>query len=481
MRHFDSTVIIVGAGPTGLLLAGDLAEAGVSVTVLEKRVKESNLTRAFAVHARTLEILDARGLADQLATTGSREPAMVLLGRAKLRLSELESRFPYVLITPQYETENLLRDRALANGARLEHGATVIGLHQDDENVTLTVETDSGTETRTAAYVVGTDGVRSAVREKLGLPFPGRLAAGSLMLADVRFAEPPSEIPAVRGARAGFAFIAPFGDGWYRVIARHVGDTTPDDVPVDFDDLRQLVSDVFGTDFGMHSPRWTSRFHSDERQAPHYRVGRVLLAGDAAHVHSPAGGQGMNTGIQDAANLGWKLAATVQGRAPDGLLDSYETERHAVGQAVLKGSHRLLKLALLRNGLARAVRNIVIWALLNTGPIRRRLAGMMSGIGIGYPAPGGVNPAVGTRMPDIPLTGDRRLYEALRSGRFVLITTPDGPAVPEGLRADVDVVTAADSSGPATLVRPDGYIAWTGGVTEIPDWSTWLLERELVA
>lgn len=480
MNHPD--VIIVGAGPTGLLLAGDLAAAGVGVTVLEKRDTESNLTRAFAVHARTLETMDARGLADRLAATGSRADSLLLMGRAKLRMSELDSRFPYVLITPQYESEKLLRDRAEANGAVVEHGVTVTGLHQDAAGVQLDIATISGTETRTAAYVVGTDGVHSAIREGLGLPFPGRLAAGSIMLADVQFTDPPKETLSVRGVRTGFGFIAPFGDGWYRVIARHANDTTPDDVPVDFEDLRSLIEEIFGTDFGMHNPRWTSRFHSDERQAPRYRVGRVFLAGDAAHVHSPAGGQGMNTGLQDAANLGWKLAATITGRAPAGLLDSYEAERHPVGKAVLRGSGALLRMAQLRNGFNRAARDVVIRRLLGTGPIRRRAAGIVSGIGIRYPAPDGADKRVGTRARDLKLASVKgqpnRLYEALRGGHFVLVTSGEGPEVPKELRDLVDVVVAADADLQPGLVRPDGYIAWTGTADETPNWSDWLLEPE---
>lgn len=485
MNHLDRDVIVVGAGPTGLLLAGDLAAAGVSVSILEKRDTESNLTRAFAVHARTMETMDARGLADRLADTGSREPSLVLMGRARLLLSELDSRFPYVLITPQYESEKLLRERAEANGAVIESGSTVTGLRQDADRVELDVDTADGPATRTAAYVVGCDGVHSAVRRELGLPFPGRLAAGSIVLADVRLADPPQETPAVNSGRSGFGFIAPFGDGWYRVIARRAGDTTADDVPVDFEDLRALVADIFGTDFGMHDPRWTSRFHSDERQAPSYRIGRVFLAGDAAHVHSPAGGQGMNTGMQDSANLGWKLAATVQGRAPEGLLDSYESERHPVGAAVVKGSGALLRLVQLRNGFSRAVRDAVIQRVLGTGPIRRRLAGLVSGIGVRYPAPAGAAPSVGTRARDLKLASVKgqpnRLYEALRGGRFVLVTDGDGPEVPEALRDQVDVVTAADVGLPPGLVRPDGYIAWTGAATDTPNWSDWLTEPRSVA
>jgi hypothetical protein len=214
---------------------------------------------------------------------------------------------------------------------------------------------------------------------------------------------------------------------------------------------------VFGTDFGMHDPRWMSRFHSDERQAPRYRVGRVFLAGDAAHVHSPAGGLGMNTGLQDAANLGWKLAAAVRGRGDDRLLDSYQAERHPVGRAVLRMSGGLLRAALLRSGTARAVRDAVLPALFSVPAIGRQVRLRISGIGVRYPRPRGAHPLVGTRAPDVTADDGTRLYEALRRGRFVLVAPPgSAPAVPG--------VTPLDVTGPApaVLVRPDGYVAWAG-------------------
>lgn len=463
-------VIVVGAGPTGLLLAGDLAAAGVAVTVLERRAEESNLTRAFAVHARTLEQLDARGVADELIATGRRIGRLRLFGSVELDLSRLPSRFPFVLITPQYQTERVLAERASALGVEFVTGATVTGLRQDPDGVDVDVTTADGRrEVRRAAYVVGTDGVRSAVRAALGLDFPGQSAIRSVMLADVRLATPPADALVLNGVGTAFAFIVPFGDGWYRVIAWDRHRQLPDDAPVELDEIKAVTRTALGTDFGMHDARWLSRFHSDERQAPRYRVGRVLLAGDAAHVHSPAGGQGMNTGLQDAANLGWKLAAAIQGRAPAGLLDSYQAERHPVGRMVLRGSGALLRLALLRTAPQRAARNLLARVAIRIRPVAGRIVGTVSGVGISY--------GEARRAPDVALAGETRLYEALRSGRFVLVTHQ---APPPGLAERVDVVAPAAETAQSLLVRPDGYLAWTSDDPALPGLSA-ALDRWLAA
>ncbi len=489
----DADVLIVGAGPTGLLLAGDLAGAGVACTVLERRVEDSSLTRAFAVHARTLEELDARGVADELVETGATVGSLAVFGGVRLALSQLETRFPFVLVTPQYHTERLLAERARALGAELVRGAEVTGLRQDTGGVDLEVRTKAAGDgewvagTRRASYVVGTDGVRSTVRHALGLPFPGRSIARSLMLADVRLAETPPGVLTANGTGRSFAFIAPFGDGWYRVIAWNRRHQVPDSEPVDFDELRAVTRDALGTDYGMRDPRWTSRFHSDERQAPTYRVGRVFLAGDAAHVHSPAGGLGMNTGLQDAANLGWKLAAAVQGSAPDGLLDSYQRERYPVGTQVLRTSDALLRAAFAQSRALRAVRGVAAALATRIKPVAGHFAGRITALGVSYPAPHGAHPLTGKRAADVPLAvtaddsgeqtpgprSDRlvppRLYEALRGGQFVLLAPALGTEAAARLRDAVapwidrvDVATPATATSPPTwlLVRPDAYVAW---------------------
>lgn len=313
MDEGKGTVVVVGADPTGLLLAGDLAAAGFAVTLVEKRAHGiSNLSRALVVHARTLEQFDARGIAD-----------------------------------------------------------------------------------------------------------------------------------------------APFADGYHRVVAWDRSRNVPDSEPLDLDEVKGIVRQALGRDFGMHDARWMSRFHSDERQAPAYRVGRVFLAGDAAHVHSTAGGQGMNTGLQDAANLSWKLIAAVEGRAPEGLLDTYEAERHPVGKAVLRSSGGLVRFAMAKRPWTRVARAVFATVVDRVGPVRARAVGRITGVGISYPAPRGAHRLVGRRVPDVVLS-DGRLHELLRGGEFVLIAPRDvrfetGGAVP-----------AHWSSARRTtlLVRPDGHVAW---------------------
>ncbi|WP_406507341.1 FAD-dependent monooxygenase [Streptomyces sp. NBC_00212] len=464
-----SDVLVVGAGPTGLLLAGDLAAAGLSVTVAERRPHGiSNMTRAFGVHARTLEMLDARGLADELVKRGRVMGQMNMFGRLTLDLNRLRTRFPYVLIAPQYEVEQLLERRALSEGVQFRYGTELLSLRQDGEGVTAELRgADTGEPVSVRArYLVGTDGVRSGVREALGLPFPGVAVIRSIVLADVRLTEEPEDMLTVNGSGDSFALVAPFGDGYYRVMGWSRNRQVPDTAPVDLDELRTIAREAFGTDYGMHDARWISRFHSDERQAPAYRVGRVFLAGDAAHVHSPAGGQGMNTGLQDAANLSWKLAAVLRGRTADAeaLLDSYQAERHPVGAMVLRTSGALVRLAMAHNPLQRAGRSAITRFLKVVRPVADKAIGMISGLGISYAAERGSHPLAGKRAPDLELA-EGRLYEVLRRGEFVLVTPRDGRvAAPEG------AICAHWKSGRGStlLVRPDGYVAWASDRPDAP-------------
>lgn len=463
------TVIVVGSGPTGLLLAADLATAGVPVTLVEKRPhKISNLSRAFVLHARTLEQLDARGLADELEARGRTLDRIRLFDRLTVELDTLPSRFNHLLVIPQYEVEKALTRRAVEAGVRFVYETEVTGLRQDADGVTLDVRGPDGEpgELR-GVYVVGTDGMRSVVREAVGLPFPGKSVIRSVVLADVRLAEEPQSLLTANAVGDAFAFIAPFGDGYHRVIGWHRGRNVPDSEPLGLDEVKEITRLSLGRDYGMHDARWMSRFHSDERQAPAYRVGRVFLAGDAAHVHTPAGGQGMNTGLQDAANLGWKLALVLNGHAAPALLDTYQAERHPVGRSVLRSSGGIVRLAMAKRPWTLALRAALTTVLNGVGPAGRKAAGQITGIGYAYRAPRGSHALVGTRVPDVALRGGR-LYEALRGGRFVLVTPGSAPRPYEaGDRKDRLVVENWASDRRTTLlVRPDGYVAWAA---ENPD------------
>jgi 2-polyprenyl-6-methoxyphenol hydroxylase-like FAD-dependent oxidoreductase len=457
-------VIVVGAGPTGLMLACELAMRGVAVRLLEERQDLPNVTRAFGVHARTLELLDARGMADELVKRGLPVYEVVPAPGAVLNLKELPSRYPMVLIAPQSLTERVLTARAAELGVEIVYGAKVVELEQDIDGVSVRLA--DGTTER-AGYVVGCDGAHSAIRTLLGIEFAGKQYQTHILLADVRLTQPPATGLSARTSADGVVLMVPFGDGWFRAIAwdrsrEHV----PLSEPVPLSEVREAFLRIAKEDFGMADMRWSSRFLSERRQAERYRVGRVFIAGDAAHVHSPLGAQGMNTGIQDAMNLGWKLAEALAGSAGSArewLLDSYEKERHRVGANVLKLTDAFNQLVLGRSLPRRVFRRVAITVLLNVPPTKRMMQGRLSGIGISYPRPRGAHPLVGRRMPDVDCSG-ARLYELMRDGRFVLATADQRLDLG---RSDVTVAAHTDASLPgAVLVRPDGYVAWAGEPAE---------------
>jgi 2-polyprenyl-6-methoxyphenol hydroxylase-like FAD-dependent oxidoreductase len=300
------------------------------------------------------------------------------------------------------------------------------------------------------------------------------------MLADVRLAEPPADVLAVNAVADAFAFVAPFGDGWYRVFAWNRRHQVDDSAPLELAEIREVTRRALGTDFGMHEARWMSRFHSDERQVPAYRVGRVFVAGDAAHCHSPAGGQGMNTGLQDAANLGWKLAAALAGWGGEALLDSYHDERHPIGRQVLRSSGALVRLALIRPSWGRWLRGHLGAALLRVPAARRAVAGSISGIGLRYSAPAGADRRVGTRAPDLALRGGS-LFPALRGGRFVLVGERAGElALPTPVIAAAPAHRWPDGDR-LVLVRPDGYVGWVGTPAAFRTWSAGYFGPSLAA
>jgi 2-polyprenyl-6-methoxyphenol hydroxylase-like FAD-dependent oxidoreductase len=447
-------VLVVGAGPTGLMLACELALGGATVRLLEERTDMPNFTRAFAVHARTLELLDARGLADELVPRGIVVREIAPPGGATLNLRELPTRFGMVLMVPQSGTEHLLEARADELGVEIVRGAEVLGLTQDDDGVTVEL---AGGDTVRAGYVVGCDGAHSTVRRLLGIDFVGKQYETHILLADVRLASPPAETLFAKTGSEGVVLFVPFGDGWFRAIAwDRLREQAPLSEPVTLDEIRNAFGRIAHDDFGMSDMRWSSRFLSERRQARHYRDRRAFLAGDAAHVHSPLGGQGMNTGLGDAMNLGWKLAAACRGSAPSWLLDTYEAERHPVGASVLRMTDAFNQLVLGTSAVRRAVRSFALGVFLRIPRSRKMMAERLSGIGIAYPRSRDEDWMVGRRVPDIECEG-KRLYHLLRDGKFVLVT-----ATPVVLDRD-DIVHTVDNHPElpdAILVRPDGYVAW---------------------
>jgi 2-polyprenyl-6-methoxyphenol hydroxylase-like FAD-dependent oxidoreductase len=454
-------VVVVGSGPTGLMLACELALGGAKARLLEERTDMPNITRAFAVHARTLELLDARGLADDLLPRGVPVYGVAPPGGLELDLRELPTRFGMVLIVPQSGTERVLQARADELGVEITRGAEVVGLTQDSDGVT--VECAGGDSVR-AGYVVGCDGAHSTVRSQLGIDFVGKQYETHILLADVQLTRAPGETLSGVTNEKGVALLIPFGDGWFRAIVwDRLREQAPLREPVTFSEIRDSFGRIAGHDYGMTEMRWSSRFLSERRQARHYRKGRVFLAGDAAHVHSPLGGQGMNTGIGDAMNLGWKLADTVRGSAPPSLLDTYEGERHPVGASVLALTDAFNQMVLNNSRAGRLFRTALLGTVTRLPRGRRVIGDRLSGIGIAYPHERGDDKLVGRRMPDIVCDG-KRVYELLRGGKFVLVT-----ATPVQLdRQDVvHTVDAHPELPDAILVRPDSYVAWAS--ERLPD------------
>jgi 2-polyprenyl-6-methoxyphenol hydroxylase-like FAD-dependent oxidoreductase len=384
-----------------------------------------------------------------------------------LNLRHPDSRFPYTLVVRQARTEALLEKRARGLGVEIVHGAEVTGLRQDGEDVTLTI---NGNREERTTYVVGCDGAHSTVRRLLGVRFSGRSYDTRIVLADARFEfDLPLAVNPFVG-RDGVVLLPPYGDGWYRAtIWDRTRQHLPLDQPVDIEEIRDSIRRIVGDDLGLAEMGWSTRFLSERRQAESYRVGRVFLAGDAAHVHSPLGAMGMSTGIQDAANLSWKLAAAVQGWAPPWLLDSYQSERHPVGRTALRLTDLLMRLAV-APAPVRLLRSLLAPTIMNQHRVSEAVRRTISGLGIAYQVPPGTvdSPSAGTRVPDLPLAGDgakTRLYELMREGRFLLIDV-GGVAVAAATpwRDRVVAVTVQGElmgSATALLIRPDGYLAWS--------------------
>lgn len=455
-----SDVIISGGGPTGMMLAAELRLRGVDVLVLERDAAPSPVVRSLGLHPRSIEILDQRGILDRVLAEGTRYPGAGRFAGIDGPRIDLGIPHGYLLGIPQPITDRILTERAEEVGARIRRGAELADFAQDADGVTVELR---GGERLRASWLVGADGGRSLVRKRLGVGFPGEAARTEWLLAELRVTAAPEEIAAVsarvRQAQKGFG-IGPAGEGWHRAVVPAASVSEERGTAPDLAEFRERLRAVAGTDFGAHSPRWLSRFTDATRLAERYRVGRVLIAGDAAHVHPPLGGQGLNLGIQDAVNLGFKLAAELAGWAPSGLLDSYESERRPVADDVLNLTRAQSELIVDEPG-PRAVRRLLT-ELMGFDDVARHLAEKVAGLDIRYDL-GDEREAIGRRMPDVPLGDGDTLYARMRTGRGLLVDRT-GKLALSGWEDRVDLVRppTAELPHPAALVRPDGYIAWAG-------------------
>ncbi|WP_246256996.1 FAD-dependent monooxygenase [Amycolatopsis anabasis] len=473
MREIETEVAVAGAGPTGLMCAYELALAGVETVVLEKLTERIEQTKGGTLQPRTAELLELRGLLEPLQRKAlPREPVggHFAMLPVPLDCTPWRTRFPHPISIPQWTVEEFLEERAIARGARVLRGAGVTAVEQDGDGVTVT----AGDLRVRARYLVAADGGHSAVRKLLGAGFPGRPGTYVAVLADVLLSRTSDLVPErmahiselTRWEGDYWAMMVPVGGEKYRfTFGRADQPEVEKSAPVTEEEITAALHAVYGEETELRAVVNAGRFSDATRQVERYRHGRVLFAGDAAHIHPPLGGQGLNLGVQDAFNLGWKLAATVQGHAPDGLLDSYHDERHPVAASVLHHTAAQRVLADPRpDEDVRALREIFT-DLLRLPEVNRHLAGLMSGLALRYDLPG-AHPLVGARVPDAELvtgSGPARLSELFRSGRSVLLDL--GGAIPSGLElpARVDHVRAeptGDLGATAILFRPDGCPVW---------------------
>jgi 2-polyprenyl-6-methoxyphenol hydroxylase-like FAD-dependent oxidoreductase len=470
----DHAVVVVGAGPTGLMLAGELALAGVDAAIVERRASQDVTgSRSCGLHSRTIEVLDQRGIAERFLSEG--QVAQVAgFSQIRLDISDFPTRHPYGLALWQNHIERILAGWVGELAVPIYHEREVTGIAQD--HIGVDVELAGGQLLR-AEFLVGCDGGRSLIRKAAGIDFPGWDPTTSYLIAEVEMSLETGQAPEwgirhdVLGVHS-LSMLEHRGPVRVMVTERHLGATGEPTLR----DLSEALTAVYGTDYGIHSPTWISRFSDMKRQAAAYRDRRVLLAGDAAHVHHPVGGQGLNTGVQDAVNLGWKLAQVVNQTSPDSILDTYHAERHPVAARALRNT--MAQIALLRclDDRTKALRD-TISELLGMDEPRKRFAAMMSGLDIHYDLGEG-HPLLGRRMPDLDVVsanGPLRVFTLLHEARPVLLNLGEPGGFDIAPWADrvqlVDAKYVGDWELPvlgvvtaptAVLIRPDGYVAWVG-------------------
>jgi 3-(3-hydroxy-phenyl)propionate hydroxylase len=469
----DHAVVIAGGGPTGLMLAGELALARVNVAIVERRESQDLAgLRAGGLHIRTIEVLDQRGIADRFISQGQ-VIRRVPFGDIGLDTSDLPTRHNYFLALWQPRTEHILAEWVSELGVPIYRGCEVTGFVQDEAGVS--VDLSDGRSLR-AKYLAGCDGGRSVIRKKAGIEFPGWDASTSYLIAEIETTEQPQW--GIRRGEKGINAIAKLDDGKRARIVLSEPHLGQSDKPT-LADVREALIAAYETDFGLRSAAYISRFTDMTRQAASYRCGRVLLAGDAAHVHSPHGGQGLNLSVQDAVNLGWKLAQVVHGTSPESLLDTYHAERHPVGARVLRNTRAI---GALERGESRiqALREMMS-ELLQNNETRQQYVAMISGLDVHYDLGAG-HPLLGRRMPDLDLVtanGPQRVFSLLHSARPVLLNLGEAGGFDIAPWVDcVQLINAkyggtwelpgigAVAAPGAVLIRPDGYVAWVGDRTQ---------------
>jgi len=477
----EHAVVIAGSGPTGMMLAGELALAGVDVAVVERRESAELVgSRAGGLHARTIEVLDQRGIADRFLAEGK---AMQTAGFAHIPLdiSDLPTRYNHGLALWQKHFERILAGWIEELAIPVYRGHEVTGFTQDDAGVDVELDNQAGSQPLRAQYLVGCDGGRSVIRKTAGIEFPGWDATVSHLLAELELAPEPGKEPewGLRYSSAGLHALSKLDDsGLVRVLVteKEPGRTGEPALR----DLSEELIAVYGTDYGVHSPIIITRFTDAARQAAAYRERRVLVAGDAAHIHYPAGGQGLNLGVQDAVNLGWKLAQVIKGTSPESLLDTYHAERHPIAACALQNT--LAQVALMRRDDRSRAAWKVVSELLKMDEPRKQYAAMMTGLDIHYNLGEG-HPLLGRRMPDLDLVtadGPLRVFTLLHNALPVLLNLGEPGSFRITPWADRVRVIDAEYTGPwelpalgtvtaptAVLIRPDGYVAWVGGLTQL--------------
>ena len=452
-------VVIAGCGPAGAMLAAELRLHDVRVLVLERDTEPTSAARIVGLHIRGIELMAMRGLLDRLLRHGRRRPAgAYFAGVDKPAPEGLDSAHAYLLGIPQPVVVRLLEEHAVQLGAQVRRGCAVAGVEQDAEGVTVEV---AGGERLRARYLVGCDGARSTVRKLLGVGFPGEAARTETLMGEMAVGAPPEDVAAAVaavGATGRPFWVRPSPGGGHSVVVPAEGVGVRAGPPA-LEEFRQRLRAVAGSDLGVHDLRWSSRFGDATRLADRYRVGRVLLAGDAAHIHPPIGGQGINLGLGDAVNLGWKLAAQVRGRAPAALLDTYEAERRPVAADVLDSTRAQTELLSPGPGPRALLR--LFTELMDVEEVNRRLVERVTGIGIRYDVGEGHN-LLGRRLPDLDVAGGR-LYDLLHRGRGLLLDrTGRLTAAAWSDRVDHRADPAAAVDVPGLLLRPDGHVAWVG-------------------